>query len=94
MDAFTNIDKLVGSIISGTGIFVTYAGIVSGIYLSIQSLRVSNWNNALTFALMTGGLFFLFSHISDGLPGPLAALGLTESHYYGDDDDPYSAEFY
>lgn len=89
MTIITNADEFVGNLVRGVGVFTLYAGLVSGIYITLNAIRAMDYKNITIYALMTGGLFYIFS-IGVGLAGPLAEMELLSD----DDWDEEEAEGY
>ena len=58
MSVITDADNFVGDLVRGIGVFTIYAGMISGMYLTIQSIRAMDYKNITLYALMTGGLFY------------------------------------
>ena len=60
------------------GVFTIYAGMISGMYLTIQSIRAMDYKNITLYALMTGGLFYGLTKLNAHRPfqpvGPLTEL--------------------
>ena len=93
MEIISQVDNFVGDIVRGVGVFTIYAGMISGMYLTIQSIRAMDYKNITLYALMTGGLFYgltkLNAHRSFQPMGPLHELELRNSIY-----DEEEAEWY
>ena len=87
-------DNILANIIQGVGVFTIYAGMVSGMYVTIQSIRAMDYKNITIYALMTGGLFYCLPHILTKNQGPLEELGFIEFDYADDEDyDEEDAEW-
>ena len=95
MNILHSTDNLFANIIQGVGVFTIYAGMVSGMYVTIQSIRAMDYKNITIYALMTGGLFYCLPHILTKNQGPLSDLagpaGLISFIY--PEDDGYDAEW-
>tara|TARA_B100000073_G_scaffold330939_1_gene319878 strand:- start:14 stop:331 length:318 start_codon:yes stop_codon:yes gene_type:complete len=89
-------DNFVGEIVRGVGVFTIYAGMISGMYLTIQSIRAMDYKNITLYALMTGGLFYGLTKLNAHRPfqpvGPLTELEIIDN--YGFDFDEEEAEWY
>ena len=45
MEIISQADNFVGEIVRGVGVFTIYAGMISGMYLTIQSIRAMDYKN-------------------------------------------------
>ena len=94
MNIIHTTDNILANIIQGVGVFTIYAGMVSGMYVTIQSIRAMDYKNITIYALMTGGLFYCLPHILTKNQGPLEDVGLISFVYPDEDDyDDYDAEW-
>ncbi|MAY90150.1 MAG: hypothetical protein CMN00_03070 [Rickettsiales bacterium] len=93
MEIISQADNFVGEIVRGVGVFTIYAGMISGMYLTIQSIRAMDYKNITLYALMTGGLFYGLTKLNAHRPfqpvGPLHELELMSFDY-----DEEEAEWY
>ena len=85
MEYLYQADNFVGDVVRGVGVFTIYAGMVSGMYLTIQSIRAMDYKNITLYALMTGGLFYGLTKLNAHRPfqpvGPLHELELLAYDY-------------
>ncbi len=88
MSVITDADNFVGDLVRGIGVFTIYAGMISGMYLTIQSIRVMDYKNITLYALMTGGLFYGLTKLNvihqNAWPrGPINQImdSLTDNYY-------------
>lgn len=84
MEIISQADNFVGEIVRGVGVFTLYAGMISGMYLTIQSIRAMDYKNITLYALMTGGLFYGLTKLNQHRPwqpvGPLHELEIMTDH--------------
>ena len=93
MNILHSTDNLFANIIHGVGVFTIYAGAISGMYVTIQSIRAMDYKNITIYALMTGGLLYGLNQITKN-QGPLEELGFIEFDYADDEDyDEEKAEW-
>ena len=53
MEIISQADNFVGEIVRGVGVFTIYAGMISGMYLTIQSIRAMDYKKLLGRKLIT-----------------------------------------
>ena len=84
MEIISQADNFVGEIVRGVGVFTIYAGMISGMYLTIQSIRAMDYKNITLYALMTGGLFYGLTKLNHWRMfqplGPLHELEIMTDH--------------
>jgi len=86
-------DNLISNLIHGVGVFTLYAGTISGMYVTIQSIRAMDYKNITIYALMTGGLLYGLNQYSKN-QGPFEELGIIDFDYADDEDyDEEEAEW-
>ena len=89
MSGIVEVDNFVGEIVVGVGFFTFYAGMLSGMYLTIQSIRAMDYKNITLYALMTGGLFYGLTKLNQHRPwqpaGPLAEI-MNDSLIYDEEE--------
>lgn len=79
-------DNLISNLVHGVGIFTLYAGTISGMYVTIQSIRAMDYKNITIYALMTGGLLYGLSQYTKNR-GPLEELGIIDFDYSDFDEE-------
>jgi len=88
MTIITDADGFVGNLVRGVGVFTLYAGLVSGIYITLNAIRAMDYKNITIYALMTGGLFYCLA-ARGYLLGPLAEMELLSSHIDEEEAEGY-----
>lgn len=90
MSGIVKVDNFVGEIVVGVGFFTFYAGMLSGMYLTITSLRSKDWKNVTLYALMTGGIMFGLSKLNQNRPwlpaGPLNQMELVGQEWEDEEE--------
>ena len=94
MSIINDADNFVGNLVRGVGVFTLYAGLVSGIYITLNAIRARDYKNITIYALMTGGLFYGLTKLNKDRPwqpvGPLTEMEIISQ---GDDWDEEEAEW-
>ena len=82
------VDDFAGELVRGVGVFTIYAGMLSGMYITINAIREMNYKNITLYALMTGGLFYGLTKLNEHRRyqpvGPLTEVGLISATSYED----------
>ena len=85
MSVISDADNFIGDLVRGIGVFTLYAGLVSGMYLTLTAIRAMDYKNITLYALMTGGLFYGLTKLNQHRPwqpvGPLAEIFERDSIY-------------
>lgn len=94
MSIINDADNFVGNLVRGVGVFTLYAGLVSGIYITLNAIRARDYKNITIYALMTGGLLYGLTKLNEHRPwqpvGPLTEMEIISQ---GDDWDEEEAEW-
>jgi len=91
MSVIVSADNFVGDIVRGVGMFSIYAGLCSGIYITMRAINNLDYTNIALYGLMTAGLFYAITKINVHRPwqpvGPLdQILDSADDEDEGDDD--------
>jgi len=84
VSVISDADNFIGDLVRGIGVFTLYAGLVSGMYLTLTAIRAMDYKNITLYALMTGGLFYGLTKLNAHRPfqpvGPLHELEIMTDH--------------
>lgn len=56
------LDHFLNDALSSVGIIVGIIGMGTGIYLTISSLKAQLWTDVLTYAVLTGAVYYFYAH--------------------------------
>jgi hypothetical protein len=89
VSVISDADNFIGDLVRGIGVFTLYAGLVSGMYLTLTAIRAMDYKNITLYALMTGGLFYGLTKLNQHRPwqpaGPLAEI-MNDSLIYDEEE--------
>lgn len=56
------LDHFINDTLSSVGIVVGIIGMGTGIYLTISSMKAKLWSDVLTYAALTGAVYYFYAH--------------------------------
>ena len=62
MSNLERLDHFLNDALSSAGIVIGILGMGTGIYLTISSLKAKLWSDVLTYAALTGAVYYFYAH--------------------------------